>query len=276
VKLFDFSKTPQRVYVLGAGPAGLLAAYAATQSGYEVVIFSAPGEDGAPKKSDLFGCQYLHQHIPGIGIPRFGKDVAYRLNGDPMAYREKVYGGAWDGNVSPDEYGPEQAHQAWDLRKAYDELWHRFAERVVPGLVTPNTASALYGDEDAFIISSIPAPALCKDMENHKFQSQRVWAMGTRGPMSSLPYRAPDMTVECDGTRDKGWYRAATVFGHSTLEWPTGHRPPISGVAAVSKPLSTDCTCNPGKRWLRVGRYGQWKKGVLVHTAYEQTMEWLQ
>jgi hypothetical protein len=276
-RLFSFLPAPERVYVLGAGPAGLLAAQAASEQGYEVVIFSAPGNDGTPKKSDLFGCQYLHAAIPGL-TGSAGRAVRYLLNGTPEGYREKVYGSTWDGNVSPDEYGPEQNHFAWDLRKVYDELWHRWSDYIVPALIGAASAATYANDHDAYTISTIPAPNLCKVPDQHKFHSQNVWAMGSLAadePVPTLPYCAPAMTVECDGTRDRGWYRAATVFGYSTLEWPGGQKPPIAGVARVSKPLSTDCDCWAGPRWLRVGRYGEWKKSVLVHTAYEQTTEWL-
>ena len=94
-------------------------------------------------------------------------------------------------------------------------------------------------------------------------------------PGNTLPYVAPDETVQCSGEYDTGWYRAATVFGHSTLEWGQARKPPIAGVVRVSKPLSTDCTCLARGNVLRLGRYGKWEKGVLVHTAYLNTKMWL-
>ena len=51
-------------------------------------------------------------------------------------------------------------------------------------------------------------------------------------------------------------------------------KPPLEGVAAVRKPLTTDCNCHPD--WLHVGRYGRWTKGVLSHDAYFATMARLQ
>jgi threonine dehydrogenase-like Zn-dependent dehydrogenase len=271
------NRRPQRVYVLGAGPAGLLAAHAATSKGYEVTVFSKPDASGNVAKSELFGCQYLHSFISGLGMQKKGEVVRYLLDGPAEGYRQKVYGAAFHGSTSVDEYGPEEDHQAWDIRETYDTLWEAYGKTAMPVEMTPALAGPLYTDAYAFVVSALPAPVLCRDMENHKFSSQRVWAMGTTGinnaQLRAMPYTAPNMTVQCNGWRDKAWYRAATVFGYSTLEWPEGRKPPIAGVAAVSKPLSTDCTCWQGKRSMRVGRFGTWTKGVLVHTAYSDTMK---
>lgn len=267
----------KRVVVLGAGPAGLLAAHAAHEQGHEVTVFSAVDEaTGGPKRSELFGCQYLHAWIPGVNLPRAGRAVRYQmLAGSTEQYRAKVYGENWNGEVSPDEYGPEQNHMAWNLRKAYDVLWERWQPRITALNVSPRMAEKVAAIKGQIVLSTIPAPALCLDMESHKFPTQSVWAMGdagTRGHIR-LPYRAPEMSVQCNGEDAPRWYRAATVFGHSTLEWPAGPRPPVAGVASVSKPLSTDCTCHSGPRWYRIGRYGMWRKGVLVHQAYSRARE---
>lgn len=274
------------VVVLGAGPAGLLAAHAAEQLGYRVEVLSASGEDPrVARKSELHGCQYLHSAIPGL-TGSAGRAVRYTLSGSTEGYRRKVYGENWQGQVSPDEYGPEGNHLAWDLRKAYDELWSRWAEHITPMEMHPGMVRMLLDSPSITILSTIPAPALCLDMENHKFASQRVWAMGTHEasyrwtehPMPEtvavLPYRARNMTVECNGHRDTGWYRAATVFGASTLEWPGERKPPVAGVVLVNKPLSTDCTCHENSgQFYRLGRFGQWRKGVLVHEAYFRALE---
>lgn len=266
--------------VLGAGPAGLLAAHAAERKGWAVQVISAPNLAGEPQKSELHGCQYLHTHIPGVTADGNGpgRKVSYRLLGTVDQYRRKVYGDAWSGSVSPDEYGPETDHYAWDLRQAYDQLWERWHSRIAAISVTPELATALSKDVASRVLCTIPAPALCLRPQEHKFETQDIWAMGTNGSVgmewpdgrvvNKLPYIAPDMTVQCNGEDAPRWYRAATVFGQSTLEWPDGPKPPISGVVRVQKPLSTDCDCHRGRRWYRLGRYGQWRKGVLVHEAY--------
>jgi alanine dehydrogenase/PNT-like protein len=271
-----FTRKARKVLVMGAGPAGLLAAHAANRLGYEVTVFSAPDKTlNRPAKSELYGCQYLHERIPELGLGE-GRAVHYDLTGgSPTEYRVKVYGSMYAGKVSPDEFGPEAPHQAWDLRQAYNELWKHWGKKIVPIRMTPEMGTSFGGDPNTMKICTIPAPVLCRRPEEHKFLTQDVWAMGS-APGNILPYVAPDMTVQCNAADAPRWYRAATVFGQSTLEWPQGAKPPITGVAAVSKPLSTDCDCHVGKRWMRVGRFGKWTKGVLAHTAYYETMEKLQ
>lgn len=277
-----FWGTKHSAIILGAGPAGLLAAHAAERRGWEVQVITMPDLAGNPKKSELHGCQYLHAYIPNAGIPASGKSVGYNLVGTSDGYRRKVYGSNWSGEVSPDEYGPERDHQAWDLRKVYDELWSRWEPRINCVNLSPSLVQAMNGKRSGLtgvIFSTIPADRLCLRPAEHKFLTQDVWAMGsTRDDFATqrtLPYYAPENTVQCNGSDGTAWYRAATVFGASTIEWPAGRKPPINGIVPVRKPLSTDCDCHvsASNRYVRLGRYGKWQKGVLVHTAYEEMMD---
>jgi hypothetical protein len=265
---------PRRVAILGAGPAGLLAAEAAEHAGFAPDIYSKASARGMALKSELHGCQYLHAPRPGSVAP--GTPVAYTLRGDSETYRQKVYGDQWNGTVSPDEFGPEENHLAWDLRFAYDRLWDKWGHQVIPRDLNPRTFYEIYKSRDyRHIISTIPAPALCIDQE-HRFRSTEVWALGeTTTRSQTSPVVVPPFTVVCNGEAGQGWYRAANVFGYTTVEWPARRRPPVAGVVRVQKPLDTDCGCwiagHPGM--LRVGRYGTWRKGVLVHEAYTATLQ---
>jgi hypothetical protein len=271
-----FGKKVKRVTVLGAGPTGLLAAHAAEQAGREVQVLTRPDANGNPVKSQLHGCQYLHGRIPSMDMPLLGAVVGYELiGGTDEEYRAKVYGASWNGKVSPQKHGG--VHEAWDLRAAYDQLWDKWYPRIMGVNVEPAVIAGLQRQRDMITYCTIPAPVLCQNPE-HKFLSRDVWAMGELDPRQGatnreLPYRAPDMTVQCNGAEAPRWYRAATVFGCSTLEWPDGPKPPVTGVARVSKPLSTDCDCHLMPRWRRLGRYGMWAKGVLTHEAYYRVAE---
>ncbi len=271
-----FGTKLRRAYVLGAGPAGLLAAHAiaTARPDLRLAVFSAPGRDGRAQKSPLYGCQYLHAHIPDLDLPLEGDAVTYEVIGDPSLYKEKVYGHNWSGQTSPDEYGPERTHAAWDLRKAYDRLWDLYGASVIPVLMNNMNTRDMAQDKEALIVSTIPAPVLCYNGD-HEFKTQDVWAIGSTSAHvadTQFPVVAPNMTVQCNGNRDTAWYRAATVFGYSTVEWPLAKKPPLRDIAAVKKPLSTDCGCyGDSKRYRRAGRYGKWTKGVLVHTAYYET-----
>lgn len=260
---FKFGKTGTAA-ILGCGPSGLFAAHALVEKGWDVMIFSKK------RRSEMFGAQYLHKPIPGLsdGEPR---TINYRLNGTAAEYREKVYGRRSGITVSPEEY--QGQHLAWDIRQAYYDAWSLYVDRIVhlEDITNEHVWSLAESKEFDRVISTIPAPNLCGD-DRHVFDSQTVWAVGDapeRGIFCPVPV-AP-FEVICDGTRDTGWYRAANVFGYKTAEWMGERKPPIEGVARIEKPISTDCNCMPGV--LRLGRYGEWRKGVLAHDAYTKAVQ---
>lgn len=255
-----------KVSILGCGPAGLMAAHAAELRGAEVTIFSKK------RKSEMFGCQYLHRPIPEISTGN-GTWVEYTLRGTPADYRRKVYGTNWNGTVSGEDL--EESHAAWDIRQAYDLLWLRYQSRIAHHDINASWMvgfSAEGHEPGDLILSTIPAPLLCMKPDEHGFFSERVWAIGDAPERGIF---APSITHEseiiCNAFPEPGWYRAANVFGYHTVEWPwrDGKRPPIEGVSEVVKPLRTTCNCWPNV--VRLGRYGQWKKGVLSHEAFYET-----
>jgi hypothetical protein len=264
----------KRVYVLGAGPAGLLAADAADALGYDVTVFSKPNPSGLVAKSQLYGCQYLHAPVPSPVLAGAPNQVTYTLQGEVAGYRDKVYGPSYHGAVSPDEYGTEVDHKAWDLRRVYEALWRNWQWDIVPVDIGPGQVHEMLDSKPHLLVSTIPAPQLCINTE-HLFPEASVWAFG-EAPNRISPVRVPPFTVQCNGEPDVGWYRAANVYGYTTVEWPARRKPPIDGVVRVAKPISTNCDCWCGnKRYLRAGRFGRWQKGVLVHEAYKEVYEWL-
>lgn len=264
----------RRVAVLGAGPSGLLAAQAAHERGYDPIIFSRPplgDRAGSVAKSQLHGCQYLHAPVPSLSFAGgAGQPVDYTLRGTSQGYREKVYGPDSRVEVSPDEYGNAIPHLAWDLRLVYEKLWHQWLPAMRPLNVThEEVVISLERGAWAKVFSTLPAHTICGD-PTHTFTEQVVWAMGQREGTQDFPFSCSPFTVLCNGERDTGWYRIANVFGMTTVEWATTRKPPIKGVVQVAKPLQTNCTCHQDKGLVRLGRYGKWQKGVLVHTAYTE------
>jgi len=254
----------RQVAVLGSGPAGLLAAHAATIWGFEAHIISATTEP-----SKLYGAQYLHEAIPEI--PHSAPvEISVELRGTVNDYREKVYGADYKGPVSPAVL--QGGHFGWDIRQAYNWLWDTYGNEIYDFRFNPVSfadfakTQAVYYD---YIFSSIPLVQVCGDV-THEFFSQHVYAIGDAQELGiECPVRTEPNMIRHDGTKDTSWYRASNIFGHGTAEWPAQRKkPPIAGLAVVTKPLSTNCTCGPNI--IRIGRYGQWKKGVLAHTAFEQ------
>lgn len=256
----------KNVTVLGCGPAGLMAAHAAAINGCDVVIVSKK------RKSEMFGCQYLHRPIPlvsnGAGIK-----VDYQTRGTRRQYVEKVYGRQARGVVGSPEL-LEKEHLAWDIREAYDELWKIYSPYIIDETIDWDRGNMIRGtrvwQDCDLLVSSIPAPALCLRPQEHEFFVEEIWTVGDapeRGVFS--PVGVDEFTVICNGEDEPAWYRAANVFGYNTVEWPgrMERKPPFEEVKKIQKPVRTTCDCWP--QILRVGRFGRWQKGILSHEAFE-------
>jgi hypothetical protein len=261
-----FGRKTKRVAILGCGPAGMFATHAFAEAGWDVTVYSRK------RRSQMFGAQYLHSPIPGL--PEHRIEVEYTLRGTAEGYRDKVYGPPLPGreaiSVSPDYLLGE--HPAWDIRAAYHEAYGQYEVQIIEATVTPEFLDMEFGNPQASkywsaVISTIPAPQICVKPQEHLFHSQRVWAAGDAPELGRLsPVTAPKSTVICNGLPEIAWYRCANVFGHNTCEWPLDRKPPIEDLAEVFKPIGNDCTCWP--EITRLGRYGQWEKGVLTDEVY--------
>jgi hypothetical protein len=263
-----------RILILGCGPAGLMAAQGAWNSGADVEVDIVSNK----RKSEMFGAQYLHKPIPGISDLHSFVMVDYTILGtDHMSmadaidqYRRKVYGQFWDGSVSPDEL--LQQHRAWDIKAAYDKLWEQWQSSIHHMVVHPDTVrSAIDSNKYKYIFNTIPMDRLC--YQDHTFRSIKIRAMGDapdRG--QEVPYECEPNTVVCNGMPEPSWYRISNIWGAKTVEWPFSQKVPFQH-AEVMKPLGNNCDCFP--EVTRIGRYGTWQKGVLSHEAYDVTFNLL-
>lgn len=250
-------KAIKPIAILGAGPAGLMAAHACTVAGRQFAIFSHP------VKSKLGGAQFLHHPIPGLTDMFDKQKLKYRVHGDPAVYQEKVYGDnphvpfvsmsfIEDGLMVP----------AWSLRDVYDKLWETYSHGINPVDISPQWMGEHVGDFD-MMVGAMPRDRLCVPWSNHTFaaHSIQIWN-------DLIDPNIPDNTIVYDGTRDRSWYRASNIFGVGSTEWGQKMKPPGKTLVSVSKPLRTNCDCWPDL--LRVGRYGRWEKGVLAHDGFER------
>ncbi len=250
-----------RVLILGCGPAGLIAAHAAKTFGADIAILSKK------RPSHMKGAQYLHRPISGIdcGDPF---QIDYQLKGSPMGYRMKVYGPKYMGTVSPEDLA--EPHSGWDIRRAYDALWDLYGHAVTDWQASPiGLKSMLDHYAPSVTISTVPAPTLCS--QNHSFLATNVFSTDS---LSSVGIYMPENTVVCNGEEAPRWYRAARIKGWETIEWPGDSKPPITPLWSVPKPTDNNCDCFP--QVIRGGRYGVWRKGVLSHEIYDETLKALQ
>lgn len=246
-----------KVLILGCGPAGLIAAHAASWFGHDVLILSKP------RKSYMNGAQYLHSPIVGAS-PQESFQISYQLSGTTDGYRDKVYGEGSHVEVSPQSL--VGVHSAWDIRATYDWLWGTYGDYVEEFDVHPSALAAkMVMLRPDLVISSVPAKLLCN--EGHAFSSKFVWSSDRC--MAAIK----DNTVLCNGEKSFGWYRASRIQGFENTEWPDDRKPPLPQhrLWHVEKPIATTCDCFPSV--VRVGRYGKWTKGVLSHEAWEDTID---
>lgn len=262
------------VAILGCGPAGLLAAHAAVLSGWDFRVYSRK------QRSQLYGAQYLHQPIPNLdcGTPAL---VHYELRGTPEAYRRKVYGDSWDGTVSPEDF--METHSAWDIRRAYRNLWELYHTEIEAFDFTNTPAWMLYEDlagkqtftsSHDIVISTVPRKLWAEPGD--VFESQRIWALGDTEERRVNGNRPPDFTVVCSADVLVPWYRVSNIYGYATMEWPYDYEawepePPSMGASIVEKPLRHNSTA--ASDFHHVGRYGKWEKGVLSSDAFYDAMK---
>lgn len=268
------------VAVLGCGPAGLLAAHTLALLGRPVALFS-----NNPAKSQISGAQFLHKKVPELCDDEPDEVITYRLRGDAATYRQKVYGEGTGpmlpGTVSFEHIEDGQTQPAWNLMKIYDRLWDSWGKGVNDAYIGSDWLEQRRHEFD-FVVSSIPLPAICrfenplKDEDGnfimppaaHNFSSQKIWLIDR----SIVPLE--DNTILYSGDLSQSWYRTSNLFGHGGTEWSTIGRhgpPPVDGLKGGIKPVANTCDC-----WsdvVRVGRFGEWKKGVLTHHAIRKVYD---
>lgn len=241
------------IAILGCGPSGLLAAYAAEREGHSVAIYSIA------KKSPMPGAVHLHDQIPGLTDAAPEYQITYEKIGNAEGYAQKVYGRP-DAPCSFKQF-PEGQRDSWSMRALYDKLWDKYGFAVHDKAVDYDLAESLAREFD-LVISSIPAKILCGN-PYHSFPAAKVW-FSDEFPVG---FNLPDGHVLFNGHPAWEWYRASNINGHQAMESPT----PFPGSYSGFKPIQTDCDCLP--QVARVGRFGRWQKGILVHHAFQQANE---
>jgi len=175
----------------------------------------------------------------------------------------KVYDRS-NASTSWDEF-EEGPHPCWNLRQAYNHLWEMLGWRIVDMKITPIIIARM---------STLPLRDFCMNPK-HKFTMKEVFISLDADdliPIDQRPRWAPPQEknmIVWNGEPETFWYRQSSIYGFPGTEWP-GH-PHDRKVIRITKPLWTNCTCWPGL--IKLGRYGRWKKGELVHHAYEGAID---
>ena len=262
-----------RIAILGSGPSGLVAAAAVADgillgTDADLDIFSLG------VKSPLYGAQYLHQPIPDYTDPDDYIDVTYRLVGSADDYREKVYQGS---EVPVSVETLEKEHPAWDIRSTYDNLWEDFGDYITPCILNGDTMQDIVDRYD-MVLSTIPLPKVCRKSREHKFSNAQIVAAGSAPDLDitldEFANMCPPETVICNGNHSVPWYRVSNIFGYLTAEFSMNYALFAPNTASVvRKPIGHNCSCWTQPNVHLLGRYGAWKKGVLVHDVYNEVVE---
>jgi hypothetical protein len=245
------------VAILGCGPSGLLAAWAANLAKRPFAIFSKV------KKSPLGGAQFLKAMVPGLTEEKSGVVTTYRMIGDPRKYYEKAYG---DGSSFLTNWWHEVNEQlSWNLSWHYDQLWWMFADGINEAEINHQWVED-HKDDFSLVVSTVPRRCICAPMAPHKFPATNIYIK-----QEAINPNLPDGEIWYDGTDDVSWYRQSRVFGQGGTEWGSLVKPPYEGIINGFKPVRTDCDCWPDV--LKVGRYGAWDKSEHLHEVFREVYQ---
>lgn len=242
------------VHVLGCGPAGLLAAHAVRLAGHDPVIHSIK------EPSIIKGAQFIHEPIEGMtGVdPDF--IITFEKWGYPEEYAMKVYGSP-DAPTSWNDF-PEGEVPAWGMVQTYQKLWDTYEDLIIDTEIRAPYIKDLL-ESGAHVISSITPMGYCGRLEDpspHLFEWQDVWIESVHSLTTPR-----DGLIVYNGNPNDRWYRSSLIQGHGSTEYGQA----MPRVKRSRKPLRTNCNCF--ERWPnfhRVGRFGEFKKGLLVHDAF--------
>jgi hypothetical protein len=257
-------RQPEAVAVLGAGPAGLLAAHAIELAGRVPAIFSNPDAPTSPTvaKSSIGPATYLHEAIPDLTSAEPDAMITFVKKGTRAGYAKKVYGDP-RADCSWDKF-EEGEYPAWSLGAAYDDLWSRFESRLIPATIDAPLLREIL-DDFGMVVSSIPPYATCEAGRQHRFPERAIWV---RDEFTFHDGRDPIIVYDgqVGGLADR--YRASQIFGQASTEYASD---PGLGARKGYKVLPTTCDCHP--EVVRVGRFGEWKPGVLTHHAFRKVWD---
>jgi len=251
-------RNPKRVAVLGCGPAGLLVAQAVLQYGFIPHIISKK------VKSEIPGSQYFHEPIPHVTDVYPENVVQYIRLGTAEGYAEKVYG---DPSAPCGWEHYAQTYPSWNVPKAYDMLWEKFEHSIDDQAVMGSAMlDQIILDHD-LTISTIPQQQVCYEAGRHTFSGTPFWIK----PLPLPPLDAGKDIVVYNGNPWDLWYRWSILGGRCSVEYPV---PPEPGDQDFwikgTKAGETNCTCWGERKFVRAGRWAEWRHGVLLHHAYRR------
>lgn len=251
--------------VLGAGPSGLMAAWALMERGHEVYILDK--DDGAADRLKAgrvnAGVFLLHELCGLLPLRGHARGVRYELLGDAEGYRKKVYPDHPDALVSAQQYAEHgEVRVEFNALDAVELLLDLVGDRIGQ---TVDVAKTVNMQGEHFVISTIPLSVFVEDPGPSTLVSVKT---------GEAP--AGEGYVWYNGLEHFPWYRASAAFGRFTLEYP-GET--FEGDVVIRKPIAPSAAgvefmdMKHEDDWLFTGRFGAWDKTKELDTVYRETRE---
>jgi hypothetical protein len=162
-------------------------------------------------------------------------------------------------------WGKYEDMDAWSLTALYDKLWQTYKKKITDFNIDRDFLDSVERMDFDIMVSTIPAPCLCLDPDEHFFDSHKFWVYEV--PSEGMGNLGGNVVIY-NGEQGTPWYRSSRLFGKSYIEFGDNSIHP-DGCVPAAKIIATNCDCRPD--WLKTGRFGRWERGVLVHDAYWET-----
>ncbi len=247
----------QPVAIVGSGPAACMAAWALHLKEVPFCIYTQSLEP-----STLRGAQYLHYLPPGLEFE--SAMITYSKFGTREGYAKKIYGDGYEGPVSWDKF-PAGEVPGWPLRKVYAWLHDFFRPSMLESEVDRDQMNLLC-DHFEWVFNTAPGHLFASNPLDCGLEVENVWVVSRDVSGMLRP------VIIYDGREVVPFYRVSYLENTLSVEYPWSEEPPEEGCVKVVKPLSM--AASPMRsNIVPVGRYGQWKKGVLVDEVFKQVIE---
>lgn len=253
-----------KVSVLGGGPSGMFAAWAALQCGHKVTIYDKNAKDisvGANHgvfalwdDCDLFLSQRVKVQIGIIGAKQLSPD------GIAQAYSNKVYGDPHQ-SVSVSKYARYEKRECFNHAEAYTQILEFVGKENVKDL----NLTSLYDDGNwknaDKIICTLPANLM---FPSFKWRKTEAYIHHSTSPLeeSFMIYNVNEYVP---------WYRCSAIFGYFSMEYamvPDWTGKPFVKVNKVLESEQSPEDCYAGDNVYFTGRFGAWQKEMLTEDVY--------
>lgn len=252
-----------KVAIIGAGPHGLAAAWAAVNAGSSVDIFDK--DPGAENHGVFYLTNPMKLSIPSQIISTGWCPSSWTYEFASRAYAKKVYG--TENQTVP--LKRDHGATVYDGQAALEQLNFMFRGQIIQREFTGREELLSLLEKYSRVIVTIPAPVFIKDKE-------KGWPSRVAWVRSETIHDAPERgRVVYFPNPDVPWTRVSLVFGRLVVEQIDIEGEGVEGLRKVKKvvtvPRSHFEDWPSGIIWC--GRYGAWDKDVLVLDTYTRVYD---